>query len=187
MPGDAIDRQVVDDKQEPGRPGPAPVKEHHPHEWSVRQVKACLHPRGRLRQGAFLLGLRQHGPIHPPEGHLGVGAGLDSLPAGGGGRETQAERVVVSQEVLHGPSEQRGVQGVQHFQEQGLVIMVPLGQALLEEPALNGCQGDRAGDRTLLGLGGPQGARHLGQGGDRRVLEQLPGGQPQPPLPRFRR
>jgi hypothetical protein len=65
------------------------------------------------------------------------------------------------------------------LQQDGLIVMMSLGELLLKEPALDGCERDRAAHTALLGPARKRFAHDSRQFGDGSVFKDLPGSQRQ--------
>ena len=177
-PGDTVDGQVVNDEQQAARLMRTQVEKDDAQERPLQQVQTGLQFGGR-RLKAVLPRLRQCRQITPRRDSV-TGPALNCCQPDSRAKP-QAERIVVQEQVLQGLPHQSRVQGLLHFQQDRLVVVVGVSKMLLEEPPLYGRKRHHASHRTLFGLD-RRGRASRRQLGDRLVLKQLFGGEAKPRL-----
>ncbi len=157
-------------------PSAALVVQHGPQQRTPGEVEGTEVGGVRVRAGVV-------GQADARRPVLDVPAGAR---AGVVGDEAGAQGVVVGDQVVQRLFQRRRVQVVRHVDGQRLGVVAGALGGGAEQPVLDGCQGGRAGGR-LRGRGGLAGAsggvRAAGEGGDRLVPVDVPGGQGQPLLP----
>ncbi len=178
-PGHTVHHQVVDGQQQALLAFRA-VHQHRPQQRPVFQVEAAL----GIGEQCLAGGHGRH-PHLPEQGSIGqrqvLGAPLPAcLPTCL--RETQAQGVVLLQHRQQRLLQQRRIQGAQRFQQQGLVPVLRLGNAAVEEPVLDRRQRRFATELALLGADALSVAGDPRQGLHGLVLEQVPRGEVNPQL-----
>src|SRR5437868_6707014 len=129
------------DQQQATGPLPREMDEHGPRQWPSFQVQAGLLLATALAQAAGLLLLRQLAQVHQAEGQRLIGGQIAGLLVLRSLRrrwdKAQAEDVVLAPDPLQRLFQQWHLEIGRSLQEEGLVPVMRIEQALLEEPALD--------------------------------------------------
>ncbi len=185
-PGDAIHRQMVNHDQKKTRPRLAPIEKADAEQRPFRQIEAGLEPLRRDGDGLEPTRLRLPGEIVEQDLRRRFRTCDGLPPALGGPREPQPQRIVVPVQMPQRFREESRRERLPHFEKEGLVPVVRVGEILFEEPALDRCERRPADHEPLLRRRGRGALRHRREACDRLVLEHLLGREPDPGLMRPR-
>ncbi|EPH44641.1 putative Linear gramicidin synthase subunit C [Streptomyces aurantiacus JA 4570] len=183
-PGDAVDDEVVDGQVQDRGQALAPVVQDGAQQRTAGQVEGAEVGCVGVGAGVVAEAQARHALVDVPAGGARLPVGAARLPVGAGEAGTQC--VVVGDDVVEGLLQGRRVDGACQLRGQGLrEVARPFARAV-EQPALDGRQGCRAGgghDGRGRGSAGAGVVRAAGEGGDRLVPVDVTGGHREPGLP----